>query len=707
VGLISELRRRNVLRMAVLYVLAAWLVMQVAEVIIGLANLPDWAGPTVLALLAIGFPIALIFSWFYELTPEGIALEKDVEPGASITHVTGRRLDFIVIAMLAAAVILFAWDKWWVPGPPEKSVAVLPFVNLSGDPEQDYFSDGLSEELLNLLTQLPDVYVPARTSSFYFKGKNENAADIAAALNVSHLLEGSVRRSGDRIRISAQLIRAENGFRMWSRIYDRELSDVFAVQEEIAAAITDALEVTLGRGGDGAPPATIRTASIEAYDAYLKGRELTRLRAHGYLNEAIDHLEHALRLDADFAPAHAQLAIATLLLTNYGDVPLDETRQQALPHLERALELEPELAEAHTGLGLLAGLSGDYESEVRHTQRALAINPSYGDALNGLQIAYQNLGRFREADALLEQLIAVDPLNVVGRWNYAEVLNETGRTGEAHAVAESLMQQNAWWGYAVHGQTALHYEGRIAEALYWALKEAEMFFPNPRMNMVFFVVGEYDEARRVIALPKFWIDARADGNWDVDQLLAEDPDDADLIEFAAILRYEGGRYDDALPYFERLLALAPADRPIPAGQPLVQTMRLALLRRRAGNEAGAQEAAEIVRRDLAALQSADRRNRQFDMARAASAAFDGDKEKAIDALESSVDHGLRAPWMFDDPLFEDIRDDRRFIAVKENAAELLAGEHDKVLQLICFNNPTPDNWQPLPETCEGVVERPL
>jgi tetratricopeptide (TPR) repeat protein len=189
--------------------------------------------------------------------------------------------------------------------------------------------------------------------------------------------------------------------------------------------------------------------------------------------------------------------------------------------------------------------------------------------------------------------------------------------------------------------------------------------------------------------------------------LAEDPDDADLIEFAAILRYEGGRYDDALPYFERLLALAPADRPIPAGQPLVQTMRLALLRRRAGNEAGAQEAAEIVRRDLAALQSADRRNRQFDMARAVNAAFDRDDERAIDALRSAVDHGLRAPWMFDDPLFENIRDDRRFIAAKENAAELLAGEHDKVMQLICFNNPTPDNWQPLPETCENVVERPL
>ena len=228
--------------------------------------------------------------------------------------------------------------------------------------------------------------------------------------------------------------------------------------------------------------------------------------------------------------------------------------------------------------------------------------------------------------------------------------------------------------------------------------------------MAFFVVGEYDEARRVIALPEFWIDARADGNWDagihyVDQLLAENPDDAELVEFAAILRYEGGRHDDAKPYFERLLALTPEDRPVLAGQPLVQTMRLALLRRRAGKESAAEEAAEIVRRDLAALQGAGRRNRQFDMARAVTAAFDGDNERAIDALESAVERGLRAPWMFKDLLFEGIRDDRRFIAVKEHAAALLAEEHDKVLQLICFNNPTPDNWQPLPETCAGIVER--
>ena len=170
-GLVSELRRRNVLRMAALYLVAAWLIVQVAEVLIDLAKLPDWIGTTTLWLLGIGFPIALIFSWFYEITPQGISLEKEVDPEASITHVTGRRLDFIVISLLCAAVILFAYDKWWIGPPPEASIAVLPFVNMSDDASNEYFSDGLSEELLNLLAKVPDLRVTSRSSAFAFKGQ--------------------------------------------------------------------------------------------------------------------------------------------------------------------------------------------------------------------------------------------------------------------------------------------------------------------------------------------------------------------------------------------------------------------------------------------------------------------------------------------------------------------------------------------------------
>ncbi len=189
---------------------------QVAEVLIDLAKLPDWIGTTTLALLAVGFPIALIFSWFYEITPEGISLEKDVDRAESITHVTGRRLDFIVISLLCAAVILFAYDKWWMSGPPEQSIAVLPFENMSGDPEQEYFSDGISEELLNLLAQIPELRVISRSSAFSFKGKDIAIPTVAKQLNVAHVLEGSVRKVGNRVRITAQLIEASSDSHLWS-----------------------------------------------------------------------------------------------------------------------------------------------------------------------------------------------------------------------------------------------------------------------------------------------------------------------------------------------------------------------------------------------------------------------------------------------------------------------------------------------------------
>jgi len=247
-GLVSELRRRNVFRMAVLYAVAAWLIIQAAEVLTSVIGLPAWAGRTAFILLAVGFPIALIFSWFYVLTPEGISLEKDVDPAESITHVTGRRLDFIVISLLCAAVILFAYDKWWTSGPPEHSIAVLPFKNMSADPDQEYFSDGISEGLITLLAQFPELRVISRTAAFSFKEQNLEIPEIAQRLNVTHILEGSVRKSGNTVRVTAQLVDVRTDSHLWSETYDRELKDIFAIQTEISGQIVRALEVALGSG---------------------------------------------------------------------------------------------------------------------------------------------------------------------------------------------------------------------------------------------------------------------------------------------------------------------------------------------------------------------------------------------------------------------------------------------------------------------------
>ena len=507
-GLISELKRRNVLRMVVLYFIAAWLIMQVAEVMMSLAGLPAWAGRTTLIVLAVGFPIAVAFSWFYELTPEGVKLEKDIDSTESITHITRRRLDFIVISLLCAAVILFAYDKWWIGGPPEHSIAVLPFANMSGDPDQEYFSDGISEELLNLLAQMPGLQVAARTSSFQFKDRNEDVAKIADALNVAHVLEGSVRKSGNQVRITAQLIHADDGYHLWSETFDRELDDIFAVQEEIARAISDALKVKLALDqtvGEAVQPTIIKAANTAAYEAYLRGRQLIHLRGRENLENAVSHLERSLRLDNNFAPAHAQLAIATTLLMaspkSYGTLSLEEVRRKAIPHLERALELEPHLAEAHGGLALLTKNSGDPTSAIEYARTALERNPSYSDAMNWLYLALSRLGRYEEADAALMQMLVIDPMTIVGRSNYANLLGGTGRVEEGHGIADNLLPQSLWVGYVRHAEMSLIYEANLDEGLSWGLKahieDPGNLFSNYFVVLGFNWIGEYDEARRI------------------------------------------------------------------------------------------------------------------------------------------------------------------------------------------------------------------
>jgi TolB-like protein len=596
--------------MVTLYAVVAWLIIQVAEVLESLVGLPEWAGSTVLALLAIGFPIALIFSWFYEITPEGISLEKDVDRAESMTQVTGRRLDFIVISLLCAAVILFAYDKWWTGRPPEKSIAVLAFENMSGDPDQEFFSDGISEDILNLLASLPELKVISRSSSFSFKGKDIDIPTVAEQLNVAHVLEGSVRRVGNQVRITAQLIDASSDSHLWSQSYDRELDDIFAVQDEIAGAISNALKVELALvAGEVVHPTVIKAANTDAYDAYLQGRELFRQRGTDNVEAAIRHFERSLRLDDSFAPAHAQLAIATTMLGRYGVYSFDEARRIAIPHLDRAQALAPDLAEAHGGRALLAGFSGDPQAEVEHARKALASNPSYSDAMNWLSIALGTLGRYEESDAVLERMLVIDPLTLVGRYNYIEGLGEKGRVEEAHEMSDELLVQDPRFGYNTHAVISIVFEGNLAEGLYWALK---MGGGNGVIMFVFNLVGEYDEARRMDERQTFWVDVY-ERNWDeairaTQRNLARHTDNESMIEDAALVLYLARRIDEALPLYERLLGFVPEGRPVPGFRPLSRTMELALARRNAGDEEGARAAAQIARQDHAARQKAGRNN---------------------------------------------------------------------------------------------------
>jgi len=413
-GLVSELRRRNVLRMVVLYVVAAWLIMQVAEVLIDLAKLPDWIGTTTLGLLAVGFPIALIFSWFYELTPEGISLEKDVAAAESITHVTGRRLDFLVISLLCAAVILFAYDKWWTPAPAQQSIAVLPFVPLSNDDSDSYFGKGMAEELLNALAQFPDLRVAARTSAFSFEGKDIDLREIGEILGVAHVLEGSVRRSGERLRITVQLIRTSDGFHLWSDIFEREVTDIFAIQDEIVGELSRVLQFRLGVGV-GAGRASGKTTTPQAYDTYLKGLYMwwDRSSVEPRTN-AVAAFLHVTELDPDFADGWAAYAVSLSLSASPGWPHLTiETYPAAVEAaFARALAIDPENVRALAGLaGWHTVIAVDLGKAKAALDRAMARAPNNSFVQYTAAFIADTVGDSTASARAMKRSLADDPLN--------------------------------------------------------------------------------------------------------------------------------------------------------------------------------------------------------------------------------------------------------------------------------------------------------
>ena len=420
----GELKRRNVVRVAVAYAVVSWLILQLTDVLMPLLALPEWVDRLVFLLLVIGFPLALIFAWAFELTPEGLKKEKDVDRAESITPITGRKLDFAIIAVLVVALVFFVSTHQWGRDTgnaeiADKSIAVLPFVNMSSDPEQEYFSDGISEELLNVLSKIPGLQVSARTSSFQFKGENLDIVDIGQQLNAGLVLEGSVRKAGLKVRITAQLVDARSGFHLWSETYDRELENIFAVQDEISAAIVMALKEHLGLQVEAAP-GVIAAANTEAHEAYLRGLYLVAQGTRSGMENAVHEFERALSHDPNYAIAHAGLAIATL-----GPVAHAEARARAALHVERAMALDPTLAEAHAATGRLLWYQLKLEDALTSFKHAVQINPNFvivyvwmGNLLN------LDLGRYDEAFPMRETAMRLDPLWIPTIIDYLQALIE-------------------------------------------------------------------------------------------------------------------------------------------------------------------------------------------------------------------------------------------------------------------------------------------
>ncbi len=443
-SLFSEIKRRNVLRVGVAYLVAAWLIVQITETIFPLFGFDETPARIVVIVMAIGFPVALIFSWVYELTPDGLKLEREIDRSKSITHHTGKRLDRAIIVTLALAVTYFAVDKFvldpardealeeavterlrdemLIDSYGDKSIAVLSFVNMSEDASNEYFSDGISEEVLNLLARIPELRVISRSSAFSFKGKDVAIPTIAEQLNVAHVLEGSVRKSGNTVRITAQLIEARTDTHLWSETYDRELDDIFAIQDEIAATVVDKLRVTLLGSAPKSQP-----LDAEAYSLFLQARELRRLQTADSLRRAEELYRQSLALAPDYVPSWIGLSAVYSNQVMTDQIPYEEGMALAQSAIERALQIDPNSAAALDSLGwILEKQNNDLAQAASYVQRALELQPRDLDVLASSARILQNLGRLDEAVVIRRYVTARDPLNPI-RYNNMGALNVYSR----------------------------------------------------------------------------------------------------------------------------------------------------------------------------------------------------------------------------------------------------------------------------------------
>jgi adenylate cyclase len=463
----AELKRRRVFRVMAVYGAVAFGVLQLADIALPGLGLPAWTMNLILLLALLGFPFAVVLAWAFEVTPAGVRRTSEAAPGelAEILAAPAARRWPSGLLALAGMTALLA-GAWYVgrqsvapataePGAlvAEASIAVLPFVNMSADPDQEYFSDGISEELLNLLARIPELRVASRTSAFSFKGENLEIPEIARRLQVAHVLEGSVRKAGSEVRITAQLIDARSDTHLWSETWDRQLDDIFAVQDEIAADVVDQLKITLL----GEAP-RVAQADPEAYALYLQGRQLAGQLTAESLRRATDLLKQSLEIDPGYAPAWRQLASTYMNMAGKSLIPREEGLTLAREAADRALEIDPEYAPAYS---LLAGLSvyhdGDLAAAARYQQKAVSLAPTDPAILSASATIAQSLGRLEESIALRELAVARDPVSPnwqanlgngyewAGRWDDAIRAYRTsldlapGRIGAHYGIAMALL----------------------------------------------------------------------------------------------------------------------------------------------------------------------------------------------------------------------------------------------------------------------------
>jgi len=455
-SLVAELKRRNVFRVAAAYLVVGWLLTEVLTTILPTLGAPAWAARAVILIFAFGFIPAVIFSWFYELTPDGIKRDEEVDHDEPQGRAAGNRLNYLTVGGVIALIVFVGLFSARQTGDDtgsiqvaanDASVAVLPFVNMSNDKDNEYFSDGLTETLLHMLAQIPDLKVAARTSSFAFKNQSKSIQEIAAALDVAHVLEGSVQRAGDRVRITAQLIRASDGFHVWSSNFDRTLDDIFGIQDEIAEKVGYALSESLLGAAGGGQLAGVTTTDPDAYDLYLQARKERATNSFGGLRAAEDLLKGALLIDPDFLDAKTELATSYIHQLETGLMDASDAYPQVIAITDQVLEVRPDDAVARaaqifskTAMRASEGDTNGLLDRVGQLEEIVAAAPDEVQPRILLVRSYTGLQRFDEAVPVLEDALQRDPFNPQLHYELGTAYMRLERWDEARASLEKSLE---------------------------------------------------------------------------------------------------------------------------------------------------------------------------------------------------------------------------------------------------------------------------
>lgn len=700
--LFRELRRRSVFRVAGVYAVIGWLLVQVAVALETALEMPAWFDAVVTSLLLIGFPIALILAWAFELTPAGMV--RTAPLGANETAPeTGRKLDYVLLAGLGLVAILVVGDRF-LPSPArtarhdsgmsaadlsDKSIAVLPFADMSAEGDQGYFADGLSEELLNALSKITDLKVAGRTSSFAFKGDNRDLREIGEILSVAHILEGSVRKSGNRVRVTAQLVKTSDGFHVFSESYEADLSDIFRVQDEIATKISTALRTTwLGETAieDEAP------SDVAAFDLYLEARQLIYSRDAEKLARAETLLDRALKIDPDYVPALAQKAIVNLLLSDgpgsYGDRPEAQAAKESLALADRAIELDPLLGEAHAARGLaLYYRHADWDGIEAALTRAIELNPGYSDAQNWLALGYVSRGMLRESLEIYETVVEHDPFYAPAFNNLVTYYGSLGEFEKATVLIDRVERLRGETADTLQarGELAMA-RGQTAEAVQYLRRAMDINDTSTMLHSSYVLtltsIGEYsaalDHAGYLRPIVLQLMGREEEASLAVSKLPA--PEEMGMFTFIITLTTYGlaGQMEAMARYIDSHISdldETVRDAPYEASTWLIL---VAPAYRDTGRTEEFERAVTLLDQTLEAERQAGTRSPTFLMQEAELAALRGDNAASIAFLRRAMDAGLVGDFLLQGRSFDGVRAEPDFIAIEAAMRRRVNTERSKL-----------------------------